>query len=93
MNISSVLWKLQENDSSNILPRYRTSCQRSFHGHYWPHHGLKPDLTKIHTIISMKAATNVEELQCFPGMANYLTRFLSHLEHLMKTLHQLTYNV
>ena len=57
--------------------------------HHCSYHQLRPDLTKICTINSIEAPTNVKNLKCFVGMVN-LNRFSPHLADLLESLCQMT---
>lgn len=47
----------------------------SFFGHTWSPQGIKPDDKKVSAILNMKSPEDVQSLQSFLGLTNYLTRY------------------
>ena len=54
--------------------------------------GLQTDPEKIKIIIDFPVPQNLEELRCFLGMVNYLSRFLSSVTSEMHPLHKMLLN-
>ena len=55
-------------------------CKRiSFFGYIIGADDIEPDPEKVTAICNMPAPTDVNELQTFLGLANYLGRFTPHL--------------
>lgn len=63
-----------------------------FIGHYFSENGVEPDDVKIASILQMPVPTNVQELQRFLGMVNYLGQFIENLSAKNKHLRDLLKN-
>ena len=61
----------------------------NFLGHVITSNGLKADPDKIKAIVELKAPSNVNEVQCFNGMINYLSKFLPKLSDVMQPIRKL----
>lgn len=72
---------------SNIL-----KTKIKFIGHYFSENGVEPDDVKIASILQMPVPTNVQELQRFLGMVNYLGQFIENLSAKNKHLRDLLKN-
>ena len=58
-------------------------------GHLLTAYGVKPDPSKIATIVNMPRPTNVKEAQRFLGFINYLAKLLPHLSEVCQPLRRL----
>ena len=75
------------------LNKKKTELRKSeikFLGHTLTSEGLKADPDKIKAIVEMEAPKNVQEVQRFNGMVNYLARFVPHMSQTIEPLRQLT---
>ena len=64
--------------------------QVEFFGELYTTTGRKPSPSKVKAVTSMPTPTNVKELQCFIGMATYLSKFTARLSELAQPLRELT---
>ena len=62
--------------------------QVSFFGHQWSAKGLSPDAKKIAAVKRMDLPGDVETMQSFLGLVNYLNRFSPHLAELSEPLRE-----
>lgn len=62
----------------------------TFLGHKVTASGLKPDPTKIESIVKMPAPANVNEILKLNGMVNYLAKFMPKLSNVMEPIRRLT---
>ena len=62
--------------------------QVSFFGHQWSAKGLSPDPKKIAVVKRMDLPRDVETMQSFLGLVNYLNRFSPHLAELGEPLRE-----
>ena len=60
-------------------------------GHLLTDTGLKPDPSKIEAIIKMDKPVDIQGVQRFCGMVNYLSKFLENLSDMCEPLRQLTH--
>jgi hypothetical protein len=58
-------------------------------GHQVSKNGISPDDSKIEVIKKRQEPTNVKQLQCFLGLANYYRRFVQDFSTLAKPLYEL----
>ena len=61
----------------------------TFYGNIVSNQGLRPDLNKVHVIVTMPAPKNKTELASFLGMCNYLSMYVPHLSDVTSTLREL----
>lgn len=61
-----------------------------FIGHLVTSQGLKPDPSKVKTVLDMPNPTNVKGVQRFIGCVNYLSKFLPGLSDKCEPLRKLT---
>ena len=62
--------------------------QVSFFGHQWSSKGLSPDPKKVVAVKRMDLPRDVETMQSFLGLVNYLNRFSPHLAELSEPLRE-----
>ena len=62
--------------------------QVSFFGHQWSAKGLSPDPKKVAAVKRMDLPEDVETMQSFLGLVNYLNRFSPHLAELSEPLRE-----
>ena len=60
-----------------------------FIGHVFNEQGIRPDESKIESILKMPKPTSVQELQRFLGMVNYLGSFIENMSSKNKNLRNL----
>lgn len=70
--------------------KFRVS-EVTYVGHVFTSEGLKPDPKKTAAINELPAPTDVNSLQHFLGMVNYLGKFIPNLSELVSPLRQLTH--
>ena len=51
-------------------------------GHIISADGIKPDPVKVSAVVNMSSPQNKEELRSFPGLVNYLGKFIPNLADL-----------
>ena len=77
--------------------QYHSKCQEvtfkstncPFFGHNLTSEGMKIDPKKVEAILSMKAPTNIEDLQSFLGVVKYLNRFSANFVQIAEPLQRL----
>ena len=62
--------------------------QVSFFGHQWSAKGLSPDPKKVAAVKRMDLPEDIETMQSFLGLVNYLNRFSPHLAELSEPLRE-----
>ncbi len=65
--------------------------QVNYVGHVFTDAGLKADSRKIEAILNMPEPTDVQGLQRYLGMVNYLSKYIPHLSEIAAPLRQLTH--
>ena len=60
-----------------------------FHGHLFPHDGLKTDPEKVRAIVEMLRPTDKSGVQRLLGMINYVSKFIPNMSDLTAPLRQL----
>ena len=59
-------------------------------GHQISAEGVKPDVAKVKAVKDMPVPKTVQEVRCFLGMSNYLSRFIPNLSKVAEPLRRLT---
>ena len=79
-NLRIVLERARErNLTLNKDKVYLRLTEVPYIGHLLTAYGLKPDPKKVEAIVMMPQPTDVQAVKRFLGMANYLSKFLPHL--------------
>ena len=61
-----------------------------YFGHEISAEGVKPDVAKVKAVKDMPVPKTVQEVRCFLGMSNYLSRFIPNLSKVAEPLRRLT---
>ena len=89
-NLKSFLRRARErNLTLNSEKLKLRQSQVPFTGHLLTAEGLKPDPSKVQTIVDYPVPTNLAELRTFLGMVQYLAKFCQHLSTASQPLRQL----
>ena len=90
-NLIKLLDRAKENNVRFNIEKLQFKIpETKFFGHVWTKDGLKPDPEKVRAITNMQPPQNVQDLQSYLGMINYLNRFNPSLAKLSAPLRDLT---
>ena len=90
-NLKSVMERALETGLCFSADKCKIRCTEiPFFGHIISSSGLRPDPQKVEAISSMDPSTSLADLQTFPGMIQFLSRYLPNLASHSATLWDLT---
>ena len=89
-NLRIILERARERNLTLIKDKVRLRLtELPYIGHLLTADGLKPDPKKVEAILMMTKPTDVHSVKRFPGMENYLSKFLPHLSTVTEPLRRL----
>lgn len=92
-NLEALLKRLKERNVK-LNPDKTHLCKKEikFYGHILTSQGIKPDPSKISSIVNMPRPENKEAVMRFLGMVTYLSRYINKLSDTTEVLRKITRN-
>ena len=88
----ALLQRCREKGIKLNVEKMKLKCtELPYIGHLLTDTGLKPDPSKVEAIFKMERPTDIQGVQHFCGMVNYLAKFLDKLSDMCEPLHLLTH--